>query len=170
MLLQNLKVTTAMAGSMTNALDLTTPQSDIVKKYEHSYSDGTAADQAQLVFSDTRPLASSTNESLDLSGALGFALGGVISFTALKEIIVVAAAANTGDLRVGAADVNGFTGPVGAAAVGMLVAPGGMLNLHNPSAAGWAVTGGTGDLLRVENLVAAAAAYDIILVGEGTVA
>lgn len=168
-MLASLKVTTSIVGQVTNALDLATPEVSLSKSYVQNYADGTAIDQAQKVFSDTRSLSSSASESLDLAGGLADPLGGNITFTAIKEIIIKAAAANTGNLRVGKVISNGFAGPFDqtAGSLGVTIPPGGILHLRNASAAGWAVTAGTGDLLSVENLVAAGQSYDIILVGEG---
>ncbi len=168
--LQNLKITTAISGSQTNAKDLTTPQADIVESFVQSYSDGTGADQAQLIFADERTLAGSASESIDLAGGLTHELGGTITFTAIKEIIVVGDDANSGNLRVGAGVANAFVGPFGASAIGNLVEPSGLLHQRTPSAAGWTVTAGTGDLLRIENLGGASATFKLIIVGEGTVA
>jgi hypothetical protein len=78
--------------------------------------------------------------------------------------------ANTGNLRVGAGVANAFQGFFGASAIGVLVTPDGLLVLIDPSATGQAVTGGTGDLLRIENLSAGSSDYDIYIIGEGTVA
>jgi len=166
------KVTTSISGHVENTLDLTSPDAPIAKSYVQNYADGTGADQAQQLFSDTRALGISAAESLDLAGGLAAPLGGNITFTAIKEIIVKAPAANAGDLRVGRVVANGFIGPFDqtALALGVAVPPGGILHLRNPSAGGWAVTAATGDLLRVENLVATAASYDIILIGEGSAA
>jgi hypothetical protein len=170
MKLENLKAVVSVIGSQTNAKDLSTPQSDVVEKYEFNFSDGTGADQAQVIFEDSRTLAGTTSESLDLAGGLAHDLGGSITFTAAKVIIVKAADDNTGNLRVGAGVSNAFQGFFGASAVGVLVPPGGAIALIDPSATGEAVTGGTGDLLRIENLGAGAATYEIIIAGEGSVA
>lgn len=170
--LQNLKITTSISGSQTNAKDLTTPQADIVESFVQSYTDGTGADQAQLIFADTRTLSGSGAESLDLAGGLTHELGGTITFTAIKEIILVPAAANAGNIRLGRVVTNGFAGPFDqtAGSLGVVATPDGIIHLRNSSATGWAVTAATADLLRVENLDAAAVTYDIIIVGEGTVA
>lgn len=170
MKLDALKLVLAIAAAQSNPGSLATPEDEMVLRYEQAFGDGTAADQAQIIFHDRRTLGASTSENLDLAGALTHPLGGVITFTAIKAIIVKAAAANTGNLRVGATVANAFQGPFGAAAVGNLVTPDGWLVLMDPSAAGWAVVAGTADLLKVENLVAASGTYDIIIVGEGTVA
>jgi hypothetical protein len=123
MLLENLKIILSIIGTQTNAKDLVTPQADLVEKIEQSFSDGTGADQAQVIFSDTRTLAGSTNESLDLAGGLPHALGGTITFSAIKAIIVKARDTNTGNLRVGAGVANAFQGFFGASAIGNLVTP-----------------------------------------------
>lgn len=168
--LQNLRLTTAIIGSLANALDVVTPQADIVRKFEFDFDDGTGADQAQAFFSDSRTLAGSASESLDLAGGLASPLGGSITLTAAKILVVKAAAANTGNLRVGADVANAFEGWFGASAIGVLVPPGGILVLVDRSATGQAVTGGTADLLRVENLSAGSSDYEIFIAGEGTVA
>jgi hypothetical protein len=168
--LEQFKATVSLIGIITNALDLATPTAELVKKYEFDFDNGTGADQAQVFFSDTRTLAGSTNESLDLAGGLAAPLGGSITFTAIKAIVVKAKDTNTGNLRVGAGVSNAFQGFFGASAIGNLVTPGGVLVLIDPSATGQAVTGGTGDLLRIENLSAGASDYDIFVLGEGTVA
>jgi len=166
------KVTTSVVAELSNSIDLATAELPLAKSYVQSYADGGAVDQAQVMFSDTRSLSSSATESLDLAGALASSIGGAITFTAIKEIIIKAAAANTGNLRVGKVITNGFAGPFDqtAGSLGVTIPPGGILHLRNPSATGWAVTAATGDLLSVENLVAASVSYDIILIGEGSVA
>jgi hypothetical protein len=162
------KITTEIVAQQSSALDLTAPQADISKSYVERYSNGGGADQAQLIFSDSRSINASSNDDLDLSGVLASALGGTIAFAAIKEIIIKAKSTNTGDLRVGKVISNGFAGPFDqtAGSLGVRVPPNGILHLRNPSAGGWAVTNATGDLLRVENLVAAQADYDVFLIGE----
>jgi hypothetical protein len=169
MRLQAAKVTTSLVTSQTNPKDLSTPQADIVKKYEQSYAEGTAADQAQVVFADSRTVAASGTDNLDLAGGLTHELGGTITFTAIKEIIVVPTSGTGTDLRVGKGVSNAFVGPFGASAPGNLV--GRILHHGNDSATGWAVTPGTGDILSIENLGGSTGiTYDIVIIGEGSVA
>lgn len=162
------KLTMSVVAQVSNTLDLTSPQADVVKSYVQQFAEGTGANQAHQIFTDTRQLAASASESLDLSGVLAAALGGTIAFTGIKAIILKAKSTNTGALRVGKVVANGFVGPFDqtAGALGIKVELNGLLVLINPSATGWAVTAGTGDLLSIENLVAAVADYDIIVVGE----
>jgi hypothetical protein len=170
MLLENCKITTQVVSSQSNAKDLSTPQANIVEKFERTYDNGTAADQAQIVFADERTVSGSGTDNLDLAGVLVHELGGVITFTAIKEILIVGDDANTGNLRVGKGITNAFAGPFGASAIGNLVEPGGIFHNATRTAAGWAVTAGTGDQLSIENLGGSAATYKIIIIGEGSVA
>lgn len=154
----------------SSSLDLGAVSSPIAQAFRQAFDTGTAIDQAQIAFGDQRAISSSATDTLDLAGALAGALGGSLTFTAIKEIFIWADPANTGDLRVGKTLSNYFPGPFGASAVGNLIPPGGIFHARNPTAAGWAVTAATGDQMTVENLVAAAANYTIILIGEGSAA
>lgn len=162
------KLTMSIVAQVTSALDLTTPQADIVKSYVQQFAEGSGADQAHQIFSDSRSISSSSTDNLDLSGVLAAALGGTLAFTGIKAIIIKAAEANTGAIRVGKVVSNGFAGPFDqtAGSLGVRVEADGLLVLINPSASGWAVTGSTGDILSMENLVAALVNYDVIIVGE----
>jgi hypothetical protein len=159
-------ISTSIVAHVTNQLDLSTPSDDIALNYIQALKSGTGADQANAIFTDRRTLAASATEALDLSGVLAGPFGSVLAFTAIKEILVVAADANPGDLRVGKGVTNTFVGPFGATAVGLLAPPSGIIHLRNPGAVGWPVVAATGDLLEVENLSSAGAAtYDIIIIG-----
>jgi hypothetical protein len=153
---------------VTSALDLGAVSVPMQQQFRQAFDTGGGQDQAQIAFGDQRPLTASQTDTLDLAGGLTGGLGGALTFTALKELFLWADPTNTGDLRVGKALANCFVGPFGASAIGILLPPGGIIHLRNPTAAGWAVTAGTGDLMTVENLVAAAANYTAILIGEGS--
>jgi len=163
----NAKITTTINAQQSTKLDLTQPEADIAKTYSEQYSDGTGADQAQLIFSDSRTATGSSSDNLDLAGSLVGALGATLTFAAVKEIIVKnKSAAN--QLRVGKKIANGFAGPFDqtAGALGVIVEPNGLLHLRNPGAAGWPVTAATADLLSIENLGATTTDYDVILIGK----
>ncbi len=161
------KITTSIVARQTSTLDLTAPEADVTKSYVEDYSDGTVADQAQLIFTDSRTVAGSGTDNLDLAGVLSGALGATLTFAGVKEIIVKnKSAAN--QLRIGKKIANGFAGPFDqtAGALGVIVEANGILHLRNASAAGWAVTHETADQLSVENLGATATDYDIIIIGK----
>lgn len=152
-------------GTIYGVNDLGTPQMPFALSERVSLDPGTAAGQATLVFSDTRTIAASSNDDLDLAGVLPHPLGGTITFAVVRAIIIRAAAGNTNNVVVGAAASNQFVGPFGAATHTLALRPGEELVVTN-RAAGWAVTAGTGDILRIANSGAGTSVtYDIILLG-----
>lgn len=157
----------AIAGAYSNALDVGQATYPLAFAPNYVFTDGSGANQANKVWSDTRTLAASANEDLDLNGSsLIDAFGVAMAFTKIKAIIVVADAANTNDVVVGGAASNGFISPFGAATDKVKVRPGGMMVLVDPSAAGYAVTAATADLLRVTNGGAGTGVnYTIFLIG-----
>lgn len=115
------------------------------------FTDGVAANQANIVFADERTLAASATESLDLSGVLTDAFGVTIAAVKLVAIMVIANTANTNSVVVGAAASNAvplFGGTLGT----ISVPPGGIFSAAAPGIAGLCtVTAGTGDLLKMTN-------------------
>src|SRR5688500_4212422 len=86
---------------LTNPLDLTTPRSELEQRYSQSYADGTGAGQANASFSDRRNVNATTTDSLDLAGGVSSPLTGTMTFTALKEVFIKSADANTTNLLIG---------------------------------------------------------------------
>lgn len=125
---------------------------------------GTANGQADRVFTDTRTLAASASEDLDLAGALADPLGGTAVFAEIVAMEIRAAAGNTNNVVIGNADANAWVGPLGATGT-FAVPPGGVVVFHHPGA-GWPVVAGTGDLLQVENSGSGTGVtYDIVIIG-----
>lgn len=145
--------------------DLDERTSKLSAPAEIELENGTAASKADLCFSDTRQLAASANEDLDLAGSLPDAFGTTLTFVKIKHIYIKAAAANTNSVIVKPASSNGFTGPFGAATHTLTIPPGGYIELSAP-VSGWAVTAGTGDKINIANSAAGTTVdYDIIIVG-----
>ncbi|GIM88754.1 hypothetical protein [Paractinoplanes toevensis] len=162
------RLTLAVTASQTAALDLGTAVANVAKSYTADLANGTAAGQADKIFHDTRTLAASANEDLDLAGVLTDALGGALTFVRIKALIIAAAAGNTNNVIVGGAASNGFITWVGAATHTIAVRPGAVLSLvaGAADATGYVVTAATGDLLRVANSSSGSTVtYDIIVVG-----
>ena len=157
----------AIAGSYTNALDVGTVQYPLAFTPNYSFTDGSGANQATKIFSDTRQIAASSNDDLDLNGTSLFdAFNNALAFTKIKGIIVVADAGNTNDVVVGGAASNGFISPFGASTDKVKVRPGGMLVLVDTGAAGYTVTATTADQLRIANGGAGSVVnYTIFLIG-----
>ena len=163
---QSAKINLSLAVSQSQAGDINTAVNEIALSKLTQLLDGTGADQANQAFSDERTLAPSTNEDLDLSGVLTDAFGASIAFTSIKAMVVIADETNGDNIEIGGATTNGFISWAGAADDKVVIPAGGMFVITAPDAAGFAVTAGTADLLRIANADAGGAAtYQIVLIG-----
>lgn len=164
----NLTFESRLRGSFTGTPDIGRAGYDLDELITVRLRDGTGANQANQMFTDTRTLAASATENLDLAGGIVNALGATVTFTAIKLIRIRAAAANTNNVVIGGAASNPFVGPFVDATDKISIPPGGVFEILNPSAAGWAVTASTGDLLLVTNSSSGTpVSYTIEIVGEG---
>lgn len=130
-----------------------------------SMVDGVGAGQADILWRDlARSLAASATEDLDLRGVLTNVFGDLVNLVKVKVIVVKAASGNTNDVVVGGAATNAF--PLFSDVTDKIpVKPGGCLAIDGGDA-GYAVTAGTGDLLRIGNGGAGSSVtYDIWLIG-----
>ena len=157
-------VQVAISGVLTNALGLSTPEDSLSKSFRDSLATGKGLDQADRMWHDSRQLIE-TSEDLDLAGGVTDGLGETITFAKVKCIAIFNKATSVGfNLTVGGAAANQLINWVGDASDKIVIGPGGCLVLWNPSAAGYAVTAGTGDLLKIDsggNTVD----YEIIIIG-----
>jgi head-tail adaptor len=64
------KLTLSIVAAQIAALDLESPEADLTKSYVDSFANGTGANQAQEMFSDSRTITGSGTDNLDLSGHL----------------------------------------------------------------------------------------------------
>lgn len=155
------------ADLTSSSFDFTTPSAGLSRAYQVLLANGTAAGQADQIWHDQRTLAASATEDLDLAGVLVNALGATVTFARIKGLLVAAAAGNTNNVVVGAAATNAWatllnaTGTLTLRPGDLVVAMAGQAN-----ATGWAVTAGTGDLLKVANSAGGSSViYDIVLLG-----
>lgn len=157
-------ISLGIRAKQTGAADLGTPQIlvDIQKAME--FTPGTAAvGQSNVLFSDTRTLAASGTESLDVAGVLADALGATIAAAEIVAIYVAAAAGNTNDVQVTRPAANGVPLFL-AAGDGIALGPGdfSVRTYRN----GVPVTAATGDLITVTNGAAGTpVSYDIVILG-----
>lgn len=155
-------------GSYTKAGDLGTIRQDFVLNLVKALQSGVTDGKADKLFSDRRTLAASDSEELDLDSVLADAFGDTLDFAEIVAIAVKAADSNVNDVIVGGAASNAFVGPFGAADNTLAVKPGGCALLFAPNT-GWAVTGGTGDLLKVANSSSGSTVtYDIVVIGRSS--
>lgn len=157
-----------VAAKQTATLDLGASEANIAKQLAISLASGTAAGQADRIFSDTRTLTASSSEDLDLAGVLTDAFGTAITFAKVKGIFIKAADGNTNNVIVGGAASAQFATWAGAATHTVTVRPGGLLLLAcgEGDLNAYAVTATTADLLKVANSGAGTSvSYDVIIWG-----
>lgn len=162
----SLQVVFKLIGSMTNALDLSTPSDAISRDYTKTFANGTGANQANMWWHDQRTLAASATENLDLAGVLTSVFGTTITLTSLKGLFVFAAAANTNNVQVTQPATNGVPWLM-AAGDGIALKPGAWVAWFDPGANGVIVTAATGDLITFTNSAGGTGVtYDVFLLGE----
>ncbi|MEU8886736.1 hypothetical protein [Streptomyces sp. NPDC048442] len=163
----NSSISIAADASLTSALDLTTGTAPLSVRKASAFASGTGAGKADKVFSDRRTLAASGTEDLDLAGVLLDAFGAAVTFARIKGIVISAAASNTNNVVVGAASTNAWATMLNATGT-VTLRPGASLGLAAgvADATCYAVTAGTGDLLKIANSAAGTAVtYDIVIIG-----
>jgi hypothetical protein len=155
-------------ATQDSTLDLGKAAFNASKTYSVSYQNGVAAGQANKLFTDTRTVAASSNDDLDLNGVLTDAFGGSLALLRVKGLIVAAAAGNTNDVVVGGAASNAWVAPFGASTHTLKVKPGAVLALFAglTDATAWPVIAATGDVLRIANGGAGTpVTYDVVIIG-----
>lgn len=156
------KLTATYAGSP----DAGTLVQQLTYSAAASLANGTGANQANRLWIDTRTLAASATEELDLAGVLTDAFGNVLTFSKIKAILIEAVDANVNDVLVGGAASNAWAALFGDATDVLRVRPGGFIFHAAPDANGLAVTAGTGDKLKLANSAGSTSVtFTIILVG-----
>lgn len=148
----NAQISLSIVAHETSAGDLSRQMRVTPAAYATILTDGTAANQAQVVWSDARTLAGSS-ETLTLSSLADTRDGAsvTVALTAVKAAYLRNSHASISIVASG--------GPFGS---GVTVAPGGCVAIVDPTAAGLPAT-------AVTATASAGATYDIVLVGEGTV-
>jgi len=168
----------ALSGNLRMAINLdhTGPNTELAaptesviqsaSQWNRAITNGDAADKMNILWWDQRTLAASTAEELDLAGGVTDEFGTVLTFAKVKLIYVAAASGNGDVIQVGGAAANAFVNWVANATDIIQIRPDGAMWLMAPGATGYAVTGGTGDLLKINNANAGAAGtYDIVIAG-----
>lgn len=156
-----------VALTARNTIDLGGSSANRALTLALELANGTGAGQADLAFTDTRTLAASGTEDLDLAGALADPFGVSQVFARVKLLVVTAAAGNTNNVVISRPASNGFT-LFSAASDAMPIRPGGffLFAAGAGDATGYAVTAATGDLLTVTNSGGTTGVtYSVMIVG-----
>lgn len=136
---------------------------------QDDYTFGTGNNQVNQLWRDRRTLTAGAADNLDLAGGITNGFGVTATFAKVKEIKIHNRSANqtvptTATLTVGNGS-NPFIGWFGAGTHTEGIALDGTMHKSNPLA-GWTVTGGTGDNLKILNDAGALVAeYDIEIAG-----
>lgn len=165
--LSGIQLAVSATATLTSALDLGTGSAPQALSRSMSLLSGTAAGQADRVFSDRRTLAASATEDLDLAGVLLDAFGAAITFARIKGLVIAAATTNTNNVVVGAAASNPWATLLSATGT-VTLRPGAFIAVGTGTtdATGYAVTAGTADLLKVANSAGSTSVtYDIHIIG-----
>lgn len=161
------RLSVAVTADQTSAQDLTTASAPVSWARQVALATGTSAGQADLIFTDTRTLAASATEDLDLAGSLTGAFGATLTFVKIKAIAISAAAGNTNNVVVGAASATQWATLLNSTGT-VTLRPGSTFMAFTGVAdsTGWGVTAATGDLLKVANSGAGTGVtYDIVVIG-----
>lgn len=155
----------SIKAKLAGAADLGNPVAPVSIDKHIQITSGTAAlGQADILWADTRTLAASATENLDLAGVLAGLLGSTITAAEITAVYVEAAAGNTNDVVVFGAASASFNGPLSGTTPKLTVGPGDCALITNRK--GWAVTATTADIILVANSSSGTpVSYNIVLVG-----
>jgi hypothetical protein len=149
---------------------LGTAENEVTPDYSDSLATGTGLDQADKLFSANYTIANGANQDIDLAGVLTDPFGATVTFARVKAIFIKLNTTTAGYyINVGGGDngsgQNAFATIFADASDKLKVRAGGMGLLWAPDATAYAVTAGTGDILRINNPNAASVSVDVIIIG-----
>lgn len=159
-----------LKADLAKAVDLGNAQLAVNIQRGTAFAAGVAAGQVDTVFIDTRTIAASGSEDLDLAGTLAdpFGVASTAIFAKIRAIMISAALGNTNNVVVGGV-ASGLASFLLPAATGQIILrPGASFSLAcGPNdLAGYAVTAATADLLHVANSGAGTGVtYDVAILG-----
>lgn len=163
--LDNTGLSLSIAAVLNNQQDLVKASAPLTWARSRAYGNGTGASQADKIFTDTRTIAASGNDDLDLAGVLVDPIGAVLTFARVKLIAIAAATGNTNNVVVGGG-TNPVTTIMGGTTPTTIIRPGGIWLIAATDATAYAVTAATADIFRVSNSGAGTSVdYDIIIIG-----
>lgn len=162
------RVVSTWRGTYSKTSDVADGTQAVDHSLSVQYDNGVGANQANVFFPDTRTLAASASEDLDLTGSLSDVFGASLVNARIKAIRISAAAGNTNNVIVGAASGTQWASLLNAAGT-ITLHPGAYFEAATPTAAGWTVTAGSADLLKIANSGGSTSVtYTIELIGGAT--
>lgn len=155
----------SVRAKLTGTADLGNPSAPVsIDKHIQITAGIDALGKADILWADTRMLAASATENIDVAGALSGLLGGTVTAAEITAIIITADKGNTNDVVAFGAASNGFNGPLSGTTPKLTIGPDDLALVTNKK--GWPVTAGTVDLILVANSSSGTAVtYTITLIG-----
>jgi len=150
-----------------DAENLSTVVDSSLLDYHHKFTDGIAADKADLVWHDQRTLAAGASEDLVLSALDSplFANTLTIALAKIRAILLVNIATSPGeDLEIGGAPSHEWQGPFATSGDKLVIPADSSLLLVNKKS-GWPAIASVSDNLRVANSGAGNITYKIAILG-----
>jgi hypothetical protein len=163
------KLIASLEWNRSEALDLSNVIDRAKVEFTQEMADGTGNDQADLIWHDTRTVASAANDDLDLTALTQTIFGSTvtINFAKVKAILIVNTNTVAGDeLVVDTSVANAFKGWANGSATSKAEIGPDSAWLVSATLAGWAVTAGTGDIVRISNPGGGTSIiYKIVIIG-----
>lgn len=161
-------IAAALNWTLSDTTDLiSTPRDSQTVTPTYTWVDGVAADQADMIWRDSRTIvgAGVVTDDLDLVGVLIDVFGNTVNFHTVRALLIWnTSTVLTSILTIGNA-ATPWLGPLGAAAHTIEVRPGGMLLVVTPDAVGWHAVGGASDKLGISKAAGGDATYKIAIIG-----
>ena len=131
---------------------------------DERWPSGTGASQADAAAYDTRALAGSANEDINLRSIAWTPDGSTAVFAEVRALIIKAAATNGGELEIKPTGATGWTGLLKNTTDIIKLEPGATLALIAPPDGSYTTTAGSNSI-NISNTDGSAASYDIMVVG-----
>ena len=161
------EIKASIQWAFQESLALTTVGDASQLAYDDALASGTAADQADRIWSDQRTLAAGANDDLDLTALAHSVFGSTVSINLarVKAILIIHTSTTAGErLWLDSSVTNGFTGPFAGSATSKLEIGADSAALLASKKDGWA-TASNNKVLRIHNAGAHTAVYNIVVLG-----
>lgn len=162
----------AISGSVSASINITDSRSVGVTtggqtqkltgaaSWQNAFGSGAGALQGNVLYAATRTL-SGASEDVDLSGVLSDLYGSTVTMVRVKAVFI-RNNSTANNITVGAASSNQWSTMLNSTGT-ITLHPGAYFSAATPTAAGWTVTAGTGDILKVAGT--SGQSYDVVILG-----
>jgi hypothetical protein len=145
--------------------DGSNPSANLNFNKKWSWANGNALQQANAIYMKRHLISTGTPLALDLAGTLIDILGNTITMSKVCAIIVVNNSATAAEITTVGAGSNPLLNWIIATGDGNKAGPGGAVVVIDESAAAYAVTAGTGDVLQISVAAGTNVSHDVIIIG-----